>query len=126
MLCSCGTAALAFLAFLAAALLPAADVSKYDPIAEAPKALAPMNVKPGDSPQLGLSHYRNNVSPAKNIPVEWDVKSGKNIKWTAKLGSQTYASPVVANGKVFIGTNNSAGYLKRYPSKVDLGVLLCF
>src|SRR5258708_5328644 len=120
------TAAIAFLALSAAALLPAADDSKYDPIAEAAKALAPMDVKPGDSPQMGLSHYRNNVSPAKNIPTEWDVKSGKNIKWSAKLGSQTYASPVVANGKVFIGTNNSAGYLKRYPSKTDLGVLLCF
>jgi outer membrane protein assembly factor BamB len=33
---------------------------------------------------------------------------------------------VVANGKVFVGSNNGAGYIKRYPSKVDLGVLLCF
>ncbi len=120
------TVSFALLALSIVALLPAADNSKYDPIAEAAKALAPMDVQPGDSPQMGLSHYRNNVSAAKNIPTEWDVKSGKNIKWSAKLGSQTYASPVVANGKVFIGTNNSAGYLKRYPSKVDLGVLLCF
>ena len=44
----------------------------------------------------------------------------------ARLGSQTYGNPVVANGKVFIGTNNGAGYLKRYPAEVDLGVLLCF
>ncbi|HLJ10414.1 MAG TPA: PQQ-binding-like beta-propeller repeat protein [Planctomycetaceae bacterium] len=107
-------------------LLSGGDASKYDPVAEAAKVLAKMKVKPTDSPQMGISSYRNNVSAAENIPTEWDVASGKNIKWSAKLGSQTYSSPVVANGKVFIGTNNSAGYLKRYPSKVDLGVLLCF
>src|SRR5262249_5535661 len=114
------------LALIFAALAPAADDSKYDPVAEAAKALALMKVKPGDSPQLGLSHYRNNVSASTKIPTGWDVKSGKNVKWTAKLGSQTYPCPVVANGKVFAGTNNAAGYIKRYPSKVDLGCLLCF
>ncbi len=115
----------AALALTGAVLGPAAD-SKYDAAAEAVKTFAKRNVRPGDSPQLGLSHFRNNVTAAKNIPTEWDVKSGKNIKWTAKLGSQTYPSPVIANGKVFIGTNNAAGYIKRFPSKVDLGVLLCF
>ena len=108
------------------ASLPAADEPAYDPVAEAAKALSTMNVKPTDSPQMGLSHFRNNVSGAKNIPTEWDVTSGKNIKWSAKLGSQTYATPVIANGKVFTGTNNANGYIKRYPSSVDLGVLLCF
>ena len=107
-------------------LLSGGGQSKYDPVSEAAKILAKMKVKPTDSPQMGISCYRNNVSAAENIPTNWDVASGKNIKWSAKLGSQTYSSPVVANGKVFIGTNNSAGYLKRYPSKVDLGVLLCF
>ena len=114
------------LALAGAAGLPAADDSTYDPIAEAGKVVAKMNVKPGDYPQLFLSHYHNNVSAAKNIPTAWDVKSGKNVKWTARLGSQTYGSPVVANGKVFVGTNNSAGYVKRYASSIDLGVLLCF
>lgn len=106
--------------------LSAWDDAKSDPLAEAARALAKMNVKPADSPQSGRSHYRNNVSPATNIPTKWDVKTGENIKWSAKLGSKTYATPVVANGKVFAGTNNAAGYLKRYPGKVDLSVLLCF
>lgn len=108
------------------ASLPAADDAGYDPVAEAAKVVSKMNVKPGDCPQLGLSYYRNHVSGEKNIPTQWDVKTGKNVKWAARLGSQTYGSPVVANGKVFVGTNNSAGYLKRYPSTIDLGVLLCF
>ena len=44
----------------------------------------------------------------------------------AKLGSQTYAQPIVADGRIFVGTNNDGGYLERYPSRVDLGCLLCF
>lgn len=44
----------------------------------------------------------------------------------AKLGYETYSSPVVANGQVYIGTNNMAGYVNRYPTKIDLGWLLCF
>src|SRR5665213_2474408 len=113
-------AAIAFSALLVAPL-PAADETAYDPVAEAAKALVAMHDKPTDSPQMGLSHFRNNVSGAKNIPTQWDVMSGKNIKWSAKLGSQTYATPVIANGKVFQGTNNANGYVKRYPSKIDLG-----
>jgi outer membrane protein assembly factor BamB len=118
--------ALTALALAVASLLSAADDSKSDPFAEAARALANMHVKPGDSPQSGRSHYRNNISAAKNIPTDWDVKTGANIKWTAKLGSQTYSTPVVANGKVFVGTNNKVGYVKLYPSQVDLSVLLCF
>jgi outer membrane protein assembly factor BamB len=91
-----------------------------------------------DSPQWGVSPARNNVSDAKGIPVEWKVgrfeeKTGKwlspgakSIRWVARLGSQTYGSPVIAGGKVFCATNNGAGYLPRYPQKVDLGCLLCF
>lgn len=80
----------------------------------------------GDWAQWGGGPARNNVPEASNIPTEWDVESGKNIKWSAPLGSQTYGNPVVANGKVYVGTNNGAGYLKRFPENVDLGVLLCF
>ena len=92
------------------------------------KGQSPFNVQVGrgDWPQLGGTPHRNNTPDGTNIPTEWDTKTGKNIKWSAKLGSQTYGNIVVANGKVYVGTNNTAGYLKRYPSKVDLGVLLCF
>jgi outer membrane protein assembly factor BamB len=79
-----------------------------------------------DWPVFGRCASRNAVIPDGTPPTDWDVTSGRNIKWTAQLGSSTFAAPVVAGGHVYIGTNNGAGYLERYPSKVDLGCLLCF
>lgn len=102
------------------------DDTKFDPTAEAYKITSQLKVKAKDWPQWGGSYLRNNTPEGEDIPTEWEVKSGKNIKWAARLGSQTYGNPVVANGKVYVGSNNGAGYIKRYPSKVDLGVLLCF
>ena len=91
-----------------------------------------------DSPQWGGSATRNHVAEATNIPTDWDVgqfdentdrwleSSARNIRWVARLGSQTYGTPVVAGGKVICATNNGAGWLKRYPAAVDLGCLVCF
>jgi outer membrane protein assembly factor BamB len=93
--------------------------------------------QPGDWNQWGGSSLRNNVVAAK-APTEWEVgefdsdtgewnkQSSKNILWAVPLGSQTYGNTSVANGKVYVGTNNGAAYLRRYPAEVDLGVLLCF
>jgi len=78
-----------------------------------------------DWPQLGGTPSRNNAPDDQKVPTEWDVKSGKNIKWSVPLGSQTYGNVVVANGQIYVGTNNGGGYLTRYPPQVDLGVLLC-
>ncbi len=64
------------------------------------------------------------VSNMKNVPSEWDVKTKKNIKWVAELGSQSYGNPVVAGGMVFVGTNNE---LVRDPKQGgDRGVLMAF
>ena len=41
---------------------------------------------------------RNMVSSMKGLPTTWDVKTKKNVKWVAELGSQTYGNPVVAGG----------------------------
>src|SRR5687768_6647783 len=59
-----------------------------------------------DWPMWGGTPQRNMASPIKNLPVAWDVKAKKNIKWKADLGSQSYGNPVIAGGKVFVGTNN--------------------
>jgi outer membrane protein assembly factor BamB len=103
-----------------------AEKTSYDPTADALKVLAKMKVGKSDSPMWGGWPGRNNTPEGKGIATEWDVKKGTNIKWASNLGSQTYGNPVVANGKVFIATNNGAEYVKRYPSRTDLGVLLAF
>jgi outer membrane protein assembly factor BamB len=96
------------------------------PFFEDARANARLGLRFKDSPHWGRTGRRNNVAPTDRIPLTFDVETGENIKWTAKLGSQTYSSPVIANGKVFIGSNNSGGYIKRFPAQLDLGVLLCF
>jgi outer membrane protein assembly factor BamB len=78
-----------------------------------------------DWPMWGGNGHRNMINTVeKGMPSSWDITTGENIKWTAKLGSQTYGNPVIAGGKVFIGTNNQG---RRQPNaKGDKGVILCF
>ena len=102
-----------------------ADDKKYDPTAAALNWIGRMNVKPHDWPMWGGSPCRNNTPEGQNIPTEWDVSTGQNILWKIALGSQTYGNPTVANGKVYVGTNNQFGYIKRYPKEVDLGCFIC-
>jgi len=96
-----------------------------DPTASVVSRIGEMKVGPKDWPQWGGSYSRNNTPDGKNIPIKWDVNTGENIRWSMPLGSETYGNPVVANGKVYVGTNNGNGYIKRYPSSVDLGCLVC-
>ena len=78
----------------------------------------------GDWPMWGGTPDRNMVSAMEKAPVEWDIDSKKNIVWVSKLGSQTYGNPVVAGGKVFVGTNNEALYDESLGG--DRGVLIAF
>ncbi|HEX4150255.1 MAG TPA: PQQ-binding-like beta-propeller repeat protein, partial [Pirellulales bacterium] len=95
-------------------------------------------VGPKDWNQWAGSPLRNNTPEGHGIPTEfnpgefdgktgeWKKDTAENVKWVGRLGSQSYGNPVVANGQVYVGTNNGAGWLKRYPASVDLGCLLCF
>jgi len=78
----------------------------------------------GDWPMWGGKPDRNMVSNMKGLPTEWDVKTKKNVKWVAQLGSQSYGNPVVADGMVFVGTNNEA--LRDPKQGGDRGVLMAF
>ena len=77
-----------------------------------------------DWPMWGGTPERNMISEEKGIPRTWNVEDKTNIKWVAELGSQSYGNPVVAGGKVFVGTNNE---LMRNPKLGgDRGVLMAF
>lgn len=93
-------------------------------IASAARAAEPRPVKKGDWPMWGGGPDRNMVSDEKGIPEKWDIKSGLNIKWKAPLGSQSFGNPVIAGGKIYVGTNNVGEY--RAHSKGDKGIELCF
>lgn len=97
-----------------------------DPTKQVREAADQLKIGSSDWGQWLGSPFRNNVVVADKIPLEWDVTTGQNIRWSAKLGSETYGNPVVANGKVYVGTNNGAGYVPRFPNSVDLGALICF
>jgi outer membrane protein assembly factor BamB len=77
-----------------------------------------------DWPMWGGTPSRNMVSDMKGLPTSWDVKTGKNVKWVAELGSQSYGNPTVADGVVMIGTNNEAVRDPKQPG--DRGVLMAF
>jgi outer membrane protein assembly factor BamB len=78
----------------------------------------------GDWPMWGGTPDRNMVSNMKGIPTTWDVKTKKNVKWVADLGSQSYGNPVVAGGVVFVGTNNESPKDPKVTG--DKGVLMAF
>lgn len=101
-------------------------VFAYDPVEVVKQGIAKMKVGPKDWPQWGGTYDRNNTPVDAKVPTTWNVEDGTNILWSASLGSESYGNPVVANSKVFVGTNNGSGYLTRYPTSVDLGVLVCF
>ncbi len=95
--------------------------------------------KEGDWTMYGGTPARNMANPiAKGLPVTWDIgdpedkppRKPVNVKWFAGLGSKSYGGPIVANGRVFIGTNNQDPRDKKWVQPngdpVDLGIVMCF
>src|SRR5580765_5023918 len=77
-----------------------------------------------EQPQWGQAWSRNMLSEEKGLPGSFDPKTGKNIKWTAQLGTETHSTPIVAGGRIYIGTNNGAPRDPKHQG--DRGVLMCF
>jgi outer membrane protein assembly factor BamB len=92
--------------------------------------------------QLGGSPSKNNVAAGPAPPIDWSLGraddndrlvpgTGVNIKWVVDLEAGSWppgmaSGPAVAAGKVFVGSNNSVGYVPRLPKEKDLSCLLCF
>jgi outer membrane protein assembly factor BamB len=89
-----------------------------------------------DWPQWGGGNVRNMYSPQRGLPDAFgkiEFKPGtdevstnaiKNLKWIAKLGSQSYGNVTVSGGKVFVGTNNEPPRDPRHQG--DRSILKCF
>lgn len=63
------------------------------------------------------------VSDETGLIEDFDIQTGRNVKWVATLGSETWATPTVAQGRVFLGTNNDPPRDPRH--KGDRAILLC-
>src|SRR5438034_5279969 len=85
---------------------------------------ASMSLVAGDQPQWGELSSRNMISREKGLAASLDPKTGKNIAWLAKLGTETHSTPVIAGSRVYIGTNN--GEPRDPKHQGDRGVLMCF
>src|SRR5437660_2870541 len=77
-----------------------------------------------DQPQWGRAWSRNMVSGEKGLPDSFDPKTGRNIKWVARLGTETHSTPIAAGGQLYVGTNN--GEPRDPKHQGDRGVLMCF
>ena len=79
---------------------------------------------PGSSdwPMWGGTADRNMVSNQKGMPTSWDVKTKKNVKWIATLGSQSYGNPVVPGGQIYVGTQQRGHCATQ--TRRDRGVLI--
>jgi outer membrane protein assembly factor BamB len=90
----------------------------------------------GDWPQWGGTPARNMYSPGRGLPArfepgtfkpgteEVDLTTTKNVKWVAKIGSQSYGNVTVTGGKVFLGTNNENPRDKQHQG--DRSILMVF
>ena len=76
-----------------------------------------------DSPQWGEKLTRNMVSAETGLPPTFNIQTGKNVKWSVSVGTNGYATPIIAGGKVFIGGNNADQHDPRFTG--DRGVLQC-
>lgn len=89
-----------------------------------------------DWPQWGGTQSKNMVSSEKNLPAKFeagkrkrgteevDMATTENCRWVAKLGSQTYGTPTIANGRILVGTNNETPRDERHIG--DRGVVMSF
>ncbi|HUR53810.1 MAG TPA: PQQ-binding-like beta-propeller repeat protein [Gemmataceae bacterium] len=96
---------------------------------------------PSDITMFGGSVGRNMVNSIdKNVPHTFNpdapdpAPGGAAVLWKADLGSKAYGGPIVAGGKVFVGTNNQRPRNPRDAKKnadgdvepIDKGILMCF
>jgi outer membrane protein assembly factor BamB len=85
--------------------------------------LGPCMALAADQPQWGQWWSRNMVAEEEDLPARFDPRKKENIKWAVPLGSKSYGTPIVAQGKVFVGTNNSRPRDPKH--RGDRGILLC-
>ncbi|GHU76667.1 hypothetical protein FACS189414_2890 [Bacteroidia bacterium] len=83
------------------------------------ESLSSFNSSDPSSAAVTSNAFRGNnsnaVSPARSIPVKWDLASGENIAWKSDVPKHGFNSPVITGNKVFItGADDQARELYCY------------
>jgi len=90
----------------------------------------------GEWAQWGRDGSRNMVSDEVGLPASFgpgtrtldgagiDMATTRGVRWVVQLGSHTYGNPVVAGGKVIVGTNDAKIDDPRF-KPTGGGLLLC-
>lgn len=91
----------------------------------------PIDIDPGKKygPKAApkeAGRLRPNAQEANKAPgaEDIDMSTTKNCLWVAKLGSQTYGTPMIANGQVYVGTNNESPRDEKHIG--DRGIVMVF
>lgn len=86
-----------------------------------------------DWPQWGGQDSKNHVSSQKGLPESFTpVKSNgeaggdTHVKWVATLGAASYGNPVIAGGRVFVGTDDKTADEDPRFTRSSGGMLKCF
>jgi outer membrane protein assembly factor BamB len=136
-----------------AGLAAAVGVAAYALLGPNPTVAPPVVAQDKDAPEAKKGdHTMFGGTPARNFvdtvntgishefpksPDDDKVRVlGARVKWKETLGSRAYGGPIVAGGKVFVGTNNENPRNKRDRGKatdddpngppIDKGILMCF
>ena len=81
-------------------------------------ALLTTSVHAADWPRWGGRDDCNMISTEKGLPESFepgkkspqgagiDMSTTRNVKWVARLGTQTYGNPTIANGRISTGPDS--------------------
>ncbi len=107
----------------------------FAPLLAVSFAPAPPERKRTDWAMFGGTPARNMVNLTDRVNIDNFIpEQGTGVLWTAALGSRSYGGPIIAGGKVFVGTNNEQPRNPRDSKKaadgevepIDRGILMCF
>jgi outer membrane protein assembly factor BamB len=83
-----------------------------------------LSLRAADAPQFGEAWSRNMVSAERGLPASFSPETGSNVLWSVLLGTETHSTPIIAGGRIYVGTNNGNPRDSKHDG--DRGVLMCF
>lgn len=60
--------------------------------------------------------FARGIADQQDLPAEWDIRTGRNIRWKAAIPGQGHSSPVVWGDRVFV-----TSVIRENPPKIALG-----